>query len=114
MILPIKTVSEMNGRDHWTVRSRRAKAARRCAFHMVSKHPLPCIVTLTRLSPGTLDDDNLRSALKATRDGIAEKLGADDRPGSGIEWRYGQEICRRGDYGVRVEIESAGERIDEA
>jgi hypothetical protein len=107
VILPIKTVSEMNCRDHWRKRHRRSKAAKACALVMVPKHPLPCVVMLTRLSPGTLDDDNLRSALKATRDGIAEKLGADDSPGSGIEWRYGQEICRRGDYGVRVEIESA-------
>lgn len=49
-----------------------------------------------------LDDDNLRSALKAVRDGIAEKLGIDDRDPR-VEWRYGQ---RKGMVGVDVELEA--------
>lgn len=51
---------------------------------------LPCVVRLTRLSPGTLDDDNLRGALKAVRDGVADRLGVDDRDPR-VTWEYAQE-----------------------
>lgn len=37
------------------------------------------VVVLTRIAPRPLDSDNLESALKAVRDGIAEGLGIDDR-----------------------------------
>lgn len=107
IVIPIKTVAECNTRCNHFERARRTKSHRQAARLMVPAHPLPCMVTLTRLSPGTLDDDNLRSALKACRDGVAERLGADDRPGSGIEWRYAQEKCARGEYGVRVEVTPA-------
>ena len=56
--------------------------------------PLPCVVTMTRVSPRGLDDDNLRSALKATRDGIADKLGVDDRSPL-VEWRYAQRQAKQ-------------------
>lgn len=106
LVLPIKTVSEMNMRTHWAERAARAKQHRTTARLMVPAHPLPCVVTMTRLSPGTLDDDNLRSAMKGARDGIADKLGADDADPR-IVWRYEQEKCKRGEYGVRVSIEAA-------
>ncbi len=102
-LLPIKTVSEMNQRTHWSDRAARMKSHRTAARLMVPAHPLPCVVTMTRLSSGTLDDDNLRSALKGCRDGIADKLGVDDADPR-IVWRYGQEKCKRGEYGVRVAV----------
>ena len=37
------------------------------------------VVVLTRIAPRPLDSDNLESACKAVRDGIAEGLGIDDR-----------------------------------
>lgn len=105
LILPIKTVSEMNMRAHWAIRATRMREHRQTAFLMVSKVPLPCVVTMTRLSAGELDDDNLRSALKGVRDGIADRLGvADNHPG--IRWRYEQERVSRGTFGVRVEVSS--------
>jgi len=51
-----------------------------------------------------MDSDGVASALKAVRDGIADALGIDDG-NSRITWIYGQE---RGEYSVRVEIESEG------
>jgi hypothetical protein len=47
------------------------------------------VVTITRVSPRLLDDDNLRGALKAVRDGIADALGVDDRD-ERVRWRYRQ------------------------
>lgn len=95
--LPIRTVSEANRRDHWAVRAKRAKSQRtavalalRCRL---ARWGLPLVVTLTRIAPRALDDDNLRSALKAVRDGVADALGVDDGSEQ-VTWRYAQ--CRPG------------------
>jgi len=108
VVLPVKTISEMNARGHWSAKARRAKAQRWAARALCPTSKLPCVVRMTRLSPGSLDDDNLRSALKATRDGIADRLGVDDRDPR-VRWEYGQEPCRRGEFGVRIEIKPQGE-----
>lgn len=105
VMLPIKTVSVMNLREHWAARASRAKAHRQAARVLTPIHPLPCVVTLTRYSPGTLDTDNLNSALKATRDGVADKLGVPDNDPR-IEWRYAQAKAKRGEFGVQIRIEA--------
>lgn len=98
--LPIVTVSEANRRDHWRVKARRVKAQRRAAWELCPRVGLPCLVTLIRVSPRELDDDNLRGALKAIRDGVADRLGVDDRDPR-VEWAYGQ---RKGSQSVVVEL----------
>ena len=92
--IPIATVSEANGREHWAVKAKRVKlhrttAHRVAAMALKGAKPLPCVVTLTRVSPRELDGDNLTMALKATRDGVADWLGVDDRDPR-IKWEYGQ------------------------
>lgn len=90
--VPIVTVSTTNVREHWAKRSRRAKGQREAAYLLtqpLSKMGLPMIVTLTRIAPRALDDDNLRSALKSVRDGVADRLGVDDRDPR-VEWAYSQ------------------------
>lgn len=106
--VPVRTVSEANVRDHWRDRAKRTKRARRWAYALAPAVPLPAIVRLVRLSPGTLDDDNLRAALKAVRDGVADRLtGGNDRDPR-VEWRYDQKTCKRGQFGVRIEIMPKG------
>ena len=100
--LPIRTYSLTNIRVHWAAKAKRAKAQRKAAV-LVSRHELPCTVTLTRIAPRTLDDDNLRGALKSCRDGIADRLGIDDRDPR-VTWEYAQERGKPREYGVRVEI----------
>lgn len=104
VVLPLKTVSALNGsHSHWRTVATRRKRERRTAMLMCPQTVLPCVVRLVRLSAGTLDDDNLRAALKSVRDGIADRLGvADNSPL--VRWDYGQERCKRGEYAVRVEI----------
>lgn len=59
-------------------------------------------MTITRVSPRKLDDDNLQSACKYVRDQIADLIGVDD--GSPLyTWRYSQ---RAGKCSVDVEIVS--------
>jgi hypothetical protein len=107
--VPIKTVGGMNVREHWRQRARRVKNERYTTrlILLASEPPaLPCVVTLTRLSPGKLDGDNLQGAGKAVRDQVADFLGIDDAD-ERIEWRYAQERCPPKHFGVRVRIEAA-------
>lgn len=110
LTLPIKTVGGLNAREHWRKRARRVKAERTAACLAVRSRlgsdPRPCVVTLTRLSAGTLDDDNLQGAGKAIRDGIADAMGIADND-RGVSWQYQQEKCPRGTFGVRIRIEPA-------
>lgn len=107
---PIKTISEANraSHEHWRVRAKRAKEQRTAAAWAMSLYArhveLPCTVTLTRISPGLLDDDNLASAFKHVRDGIADALNIDDRSPL-IAWRYQQQRGKRGMYAVCVQVE---------
>jgi hypothetical protein len=100
--IPIKTQSVANVREHWTAKAKRTKSQRDAAMKLCPKwtHGPLLVVTLTRTAPRELDSDNLASALKATRDGIAARLRIDD--GSPlVDWRYQQ---RKGEPGVLVEI----------
>lgn len=101
--LPIKTVSEANRRDHWAVKAKRAKSQRHTAAMLVPRFGLPCAVTLVRIGPKALDTDNLNGALKAVRDGVADRLGIQDNDPR-VTWRYGQ---KRGPYGVEITLEAA-------
>lgn len=102
--LPIKTVTGLNAREHWRARHRRVQAERWAARMVIKPHTVPCTVRMTRLSSALCDDDNLQGACKAIRDEIAKLCGVDDGPTGPIKWEYAQEKCKRGTFGVRVEI----------
>lgn len=102
-LIPLRTYSTLNQREHWGAKARRVKREREMAFLLVKRHELPCAVTLTRIGPRKLDTDNLLGALKAIRDGIADRLGIDDGD-KRVTWIYQQE---KGEYGVRVFIAEA-------
>lgn len=109
-VLPIKTVNESNGsHGHWRAKSARRAGHRTAVWAAMSGKvlpELPVAVTLTRCSAGELDEhDNLRGALKAVVDQIAEHYGIPDKD-KRIEWRYAQEKAPRGQFAVRVVIES--------
>lgn len=107
----LQTVSEANARDHHHVKARRVQLQRQttaaqlaASGHDPNRYQRPR-VTLTRIGSRLLDDDNLRSALKAVRDAVAGWLGLDDGPRSPITWSYRQETTRSPLWGVRIEIE---------
>lgn len=107
--IPIRTVSVMNTSEHHMARARRAKAHRQAAHWSLvtlKKPALPCMVTLTRIAPRPLDGDNLQSALKALRDGVADWLGVDDRDPR-VTWNYGQRAGKPKTYSVLVTIGAA-------
>ena len=88
------TKNEGNQRGHWGAKARRASKARtKAANHLKNRidptNPPP-FVLLTRIAPRALDEgDNLSSALKAVRDGVADAFGIDDRS-KRIQYRYAQ------------------------
>lgn len=104
--IPIKVVTSLNSRSHWSVKAKATKRERN-AVALAARQKLrqvsPLVrVTLTRFGPRRLDSDNLAGCLKGTRDQIAAELKIDD--GSPlIEWDYRQET---GPYGVTVLVES--------
>ena len=65
----------------------------------------PFVVTLTRLSPGSLDDGGIVSSLKRIEDGVALALGVDDGDRERVLFRFFQRKCDRGAGGVEVLIE---------
>lgn len=114
--LPLYAKSSPNAREHWAARSRRTRAHRTMValFLKPSRSFLervktvtaaePLTVLLTRVRPArrqALDDDNLKGALKAVRDGVADVLGIDDGSDR-IRFSYAQAVGR--DYAVRIDV----------
>lgn len=90
-------------------RAKHRKAAMRSTREAMLRRDLcpvdlvPCVVALTRLSAGYMDDDGLAGSQKGVRDGIAAALCVDD--GSAwIRFVYGQEKCKSKFHAVRVTI----------
>ena len=104
----IRALSRSNagGGQHWKF-IKLAKEHRSRTLHQLASEtlpPLPVNVTLTRFAPRECDDDNLRGALKACRDGVADSYGIDDADPR-IHFDYGQEIGKV--WGVEVRIVAA-------
>lgn len=108
-IIPMRTVPGMNTREHPMGRHRRVKREKRDTLLCLTqanggnpRPPPPYSVRLTRIAPrGTMDDDNLQSALKAVRDAVAQWLKVDDGDQDRVRFEYDQ---RRGAWAVEVEL----------
>ncbi len=103
-LIPIKLPSLANlSHLHWrrltSIKNKQKKATKVC-LHNKQLPPLPLLVTITRIGPRKLDDDNLASSCKYIRDQIAIAVGVDDGSDE-YSWRYEQRV---GKYGVEVEI----------
>jgi hypothetical protein len=103
--VPLRTVSGMNVREHWSLRAKRVKAERRATAYRTPpslKSLGPFLqITLTRRSPRPLDSDNLPGSMKGVRDQLAASLGIDDRSKL-VRWNYEQAT---GEPGVLVSVE---------
>lgn len=113
--LPIKTISEANRRRNWGksvfAHLHRHKKQRKAVRLMMNTHlrevpaGRPLRITLVRVGPRRLDDDNLAGAMKHVRDGIADSLEIDDGDETQAVWAVAQEKGRSGEYSVRVRLE---------
>lgn len=107
--LPLKAESTTNVREHWGARAARSKKHRNAAL-LLSKSltrnvRAALVVTLTRVSPRELDDDNLRASMKSARDGVASSLRVDDRTRL-VEWRYAQRRGEPHENAIEIEFSS--------
>lgn len=98
--IKVKTISESNTFDHWTKKHKRKQNQKILTWDAFKPHlnkvTLPCTVHMTRISPRTMDDDNLRGCLKTIRDSIASMIFPDKAPGRAddnplITWKYHQQ-----------------------
>jgi len=110
VLVPVRIESEANRREHWaTVAQRKAvhRTMGRCSLGeaRAQRPALPCTITLTRIGPRDLDDDNLASGFKAFRDGVADWLGIDDGD-KRLTWRYAQRRGKPKEYAAEIVIES--------
>lgn len=108
--IPIRTKSELNQREHWSKRHKRLSGHRKTVAMVLRSKAFVSlasfssfVVTLTRIAPRELDDDNLRGAIKGCRDGVADFLGLDDRDPR-VRWEYGQRRGRVREYAVEVNV----------
>lgn len=102
----------LNSREHFMVKARRVRRERLAvalALHGYARPRLvlendSVVVTLTRCSPGTLDDDNAVGSMKACRDQVAAWLGVDDRDPR-VTWKVEQRKVKRAECGVLIRVE---------
>ena len=113
MVPGLKTVSELNDRSHWGAKNRRKQDQQeQVAVAMLNalrgrRIELPCVVTMTRIGPKKMDNDNLAGAMKHCQDQIARQLGVDDGDESKVIFRHYQMPIGSRDYAVKVEIKSS-------
>lgn len=119
-MIPVKTASEVNGRD-WRKRSRRSGEAWKAVSRTLGPHldllsPMALAyhdqkalrVLFVRLGCRKMDRSNLPSAMKGCEDAIAFLLGADD---GDARWHSSFEQDQEHE-GVGVKIEIALAEID--
>lgn len=120
--------SRANLRLHWRALDKMSKEQRRLGWDIGLRlgavgtggldRSAKATITLTRIAPRKLDDDNLQSAFKSVRDGLADafvgvartvikrgkpcvEVRGDDSDGR-LAWRYAQEP---GPFAIRVTVE---------
>jgi len=98
--LPSLVNTFKNWRSHIALKKKQKLTTQRYIKKVETFPSPPLLITITRVGPKKLDDDNLAISCKYVRDEIARTVGIDD--GSPLyTWIYKQ---RAGKYGVEVEI----------
>jgi hypothetical protein len=111
-IIPIRIVSEANVMEHWRKKHKRKQQQKLMINFSLYGHKIlpPCKVILTRIAPRRLDDeDNLRMALKAAKDFVADLLIPGMAPGRAdgmewISWEFKQEKGKVREYALKIEL----------
>jgi hypothetical protein len=81
------------------------RVAVRCKIAEKDRPTPPLVITMTRIAPRELDGDNVTTAMKPVRDGIADGLGlTDDAERNGLRWECRQMRGMPKEYGLRIEI----------
>jgi hypothetical protein len=112
-VVNLRVNAETNARMHWAKRARVSREHRKFTAMAtnsnlftenawaIAKDNLDVCVRLTRRGKRMLDDDNLATAFKHVRDGVADAIGIDDGS-ERYTWEYAQ--VKGTEYKVEIEI----------
>jgi hypothetical protein len=95
---------------HWRTVATQRKKERTLARTVLEAHllglasPVSATITLTRIAPKRLDDDNLQTVFKSLRDGVADWLEIDDGSPQ-LTWCYAQAKGQPREYAVRIGLD---------
>lgn len=112
---PIRIKSQANLRQHWRYKSlEKQKNLRTLKAFMPPSSSLPTLpvkITLIRIAPRFIDDDNLQFAMKEFRDFIADALIPGLQTGRAdndkrLTWCYDQHQEEPKKYSIKIVIES--------
>jgi hypothetical protein len=109
--IPLRLNVSLNSRMHWAKRAKIVRAQRAAValswsrWGMKGKATEPSVVTLSRIAPRRVDDDNLRGLLKGVRDEVATQLGVDDG-GKLVKWRYEDRKGAVREHAVQIRVET--------
>lgn len=105
--IPIRIESSLNLREHWRTRANRNTSHRAAAWMCMKAAGRIKVdratITLTRIAPRELDDDNLAGGFKSVRDGVSDWLGIDDGD-KRLTWVYAQRRGKPHEYAAEVEV----------
>jgi hypothetical protein len=111
-MLPLRTESEANKREHWAKKAKRASEQRRAvamAWLTKARVKFPqgnvpqLVIHLIRVAPRAMDDDNLARSFKAIRDEVAKQLGLDDRD-QRLRFVYEQRRGAPREYAIEIHV----------
>lgn len=113
VLLPIRLESEANARD-WRKRSRRSQDQHKTVEDFlwpmagVLRAALPLQISIARIAPRKLDNDNLQVTPKYVRDAIAKVLGVDDKEDPRVCWELPitQRKGAASEYATELTIQS--------
>lgn len=114
-IIPMKTVSETNLTEHWTIKRKRHQLQKLAIFTEWNRSglisiPLPCKIILTRIAPRSLDYDNLvGGAMKHIRDAISDIIIPNKRAGFAdsspfLSFEYEQRKGLPKEYAIQIQV----------
>lgn len=109
---PLALPSVANLREHHFAKAKRVKTHRAVGQLLAKgyRHEGRALIVLTRFAPRPIDSDNLASAFKAIRDGIADVIGVDDGSTSLI-WHCQQAKATRPLITVAIWRLSSGDPV---
>lgn len=112
--IPIRIVSSANLVEHWAKKYKREHEQRELIGlylrPILDQITLPVKITLIRVAPRALDDDNLPYSLKSHRDCICDLIRPGMAPGradgdSLVKCCYKQEKGKPKEYGLKIIFE---------
>lgn len=119
--IPIRIVSSANLVEHWAKKYKREHEQREILGiyirPLLDKISLPVKITLIRIAPRALDDDNLAYSLKSHRDHICHLIRPGLAPGRAdgdrlIQVKYMQNKGKPKEYALKIIFEPIEDNND--